>query len=107
MKNLFLYSVILTLVLSFTGSPAAARKMAEVEFDDSISIEGKRLTLNGLAVRSKRVLFFNHKIYVAGLYLETKCQEGEAILASDTPRHLVTHFLHSRVTRQQLTDAWE
>jgi hypothetical protein len=62
---------------------------------------------NGLAVRSKRILFFNYKIYVAALYLLNEARNGEAILASDTPRHLVTHFLHSKITRRQLTDAWK
>lgn len=107
MKNLFLYCIVLTLVFSLITSPASARKEAGVKFDDSISIEGTKLNLNGLAVRSKRVLFFNYKIYVAGLYVVNKTHDGEAILASDTPRHLVTHFLHSKVTRKQLTDAWK
>ncbi|MGM0598664.1 MAG: chalcone isomerase family protein [Candidatus Rifleibacteriota bacterium] len=107
MKNCLLYCFVLTLVFSLIGSAASARKRAGVQFEDSISIEGTELTLNGLAVRSKRVLFFNYGIYVAGLYLENKSQDGEAILASDTARHLVTHFLHSRVSRKQLTDVWK
>lgn len=107
MKNLFFYCVVLTLVFSFFTNPSHARRRAGVEFKDSITIEGNKLKLNGLAMRTKRVLFFNYRIYVAGLYLPEKCQNGEAILASDTPRHLVTHFLHSRVSRRQLTDAWK
>jgi len=107
MKNCLLYCVILTLFFSLIGSPTHAVERAGVQFEDSIEIEGARLTLNGLAVRSERVLFMNFKIYVAGLYLLNKSQDGEAILASDTPRHLVMHFLHSKVRRKELTDAWK
>ncbi len=107
MKNCLLSFVILTLFFSLTGSPAQALEKAGVQFEDSIEIEGTRLTLNGLAVRSEQVLFMNFKIYVAGLYLLNKTQDGEAILASDTHRHLVMHFLHSRVRRKELTDAWK
>lgn len=107
MKNCLLCCVALTLFFSLTGSPARALERAGVEFEESIDIEGARLTLNGLAVRSEQVLFMNFKIYVAGLYLLNKSQDGEAIIASDTPRHLVMHFLHSRVRRKELTDAWK
>jgi hypothetical protein len=99
--------VVLTLFLSLIGSPVQAREMAGVPFAESISIEGTTLTLNGLAVRSERVLFLNYRIFVAGLYVLNKTQDGEAILASDTPRHLIVHFLYSRVRRKQLTDAWK
>lgn len=107
MKNLLFSCVVLMLAFSLIASPAPAKKMAGIEFEDSINIEGTKLILNGLAMRSKRVLFFNYQIYVAGLYVLNKTQDGEAILASDTPRHLITHFLHSKVTRKQLTDAWQ
>lgn len=107
MKNCLLYCVGLTLLLSFIGSYAHAIEKAGVEFEESIVIEGARLTLNGLAVRSEQVLFMNFKIYVAGLYVLNKTQDGEAILESDSPRHLVMHFLHSRVRRKELTDAWK
>jgi hypothetical protein len=95
------------LAFSLIITPAHARKRGGVEFADSITIDGTKLTLNGLAMRTKRVLFFNYRIYVAGLYLPEKCQNGEAILASDSTRHLITHFLHSRVSRKQLVDAWK
>ncbi|PKL43098.1 MAG: hypothetical protein CVV41_11890 [Candidatus Riflebacteria bacterium HGW-Riflebacteria-1] len=107
MKNCLLYCIVLTLFFSLTGNPAQARERAGVKFEESISIEGTELTLNGLALRSERVLFMNFNIYAAGLYVLNKTQDAEAILASDTPRHLVTHFLHSRVSRKELTDAWK
>lgn len=107
MNNCLLYCVVLTLFFLITGSPVLARERAGVQFEESIPIEGTQLTLNGLALRSERVLFMNFNVYVAGLYVLTKTQDGEAILASDTPRHLVTHFLHSKVSRKELTDAWK
>lgn len=107
MKNFLFFSVVLTLFLVLIESPAQARERAGVQFEEALSIEGTQLVLNGLAVRSEKVLFMNFNIYVAGLYVLNKTQDAEAILASDTPRHLITHFLHSRVSRKQLTDAWK
>lgn len=107
MKNCLLYSVLFTFFFPLIGSPALARERAGVKFEESISIDDTQLNLNGLAVRSERVLFMNFNVYVAGLYLTNKTQNGEAILASDTTRHLITHFLHSRVRRKELTDAWK
>ncbi|KAF1079627.1 MAG: hypothetical protein GQF41_4185 [Candidatus Rifleibacterium amylolyticum] len=107
MKNCLLYCVVLTLFFSLSDNPAQARERVGVKFEESVSIEGTELTLNGLAVRSEKFLFMNFNIYVAGLYVLNKTNDGEAILASDTPRHLITHFLHSRVRRKELTDAWQ
>ena len=78
-----------------------------MQFDESITIEGNELVLNGLALRTERVLFINHRVFVAALYLENKSQDSQAILESDTPRHLIMHFLHSRIRRRELTDGWK
>jgi len=107
MKFCLIYCVVLTLFFSIIGSPVKARERAGVKFEETINIEGTELVLNGLALRSEKVLFMNFNVYVAGLYVVNKTQDAEAILASDTPRHLITHFLHSRVSRKQLTDAWK
>ncbi len=107
MKNCLCCCVVLTLFFSLIESPAQAREKAGVKFEESISIEGNDLVLNGLAIRTERVLFLNFRVFVAGLYVLKKSQEGEAIIASDTPRHLVMHFLHSRVSRKELTDGWK
>lgn len=107
MKSFLLCAILLAFLFPLIESPVWARERAGVKFEESISIDDTQLTLNGLALRSERVLFMNFNVYVAGLYLLNKTQDGEAILASDTPRHLITHFLHSRVTRKELTDAWK
>lgn len=107
MKSCLFYCVVLTLLISLLANPAQARERAGVKFEETMTIDGTQLVLNGLAVRSEKVLFMNFNVYVAGLYVVNKTQDAEAILASDTPRHLITHFLHSRVSRKQLTDAWK
>ncbi|MEW6708694.1 MAG: chalcone isomerase family protein [Candidatus Riflebacteria bacterium] len=107
MKKCVLCCDLLTLLFPLIASPARALEKAGVKFEESITVDGSPLTLNGLALRSERVLFMNFNVYVAGLYLLNKTQDQEAILASDKPRHLITHFLHSRITRKEMTDAWK
>jgi hypothetical protein len=92
----------LALVLvCFFAVPIVAGTLAGVTLPDSMDVEGQQLVLNGLALR-KKVVF---KVYVAGLYLPTKEQSGEKILAADGPRCTVMHFLRS-VSPKQVNEAW-
>ncbi len=58
--------------------------------------------LNGLGLRKKFVV----KVYVAGLYLEKKSSDADAIVKGDAPRRLVMHFLHS-ASKSQMADAFQ
>ncbi len=63
---------------------AMAGELKGVKMPDSLTVEGKTLTLNGLGLRKK--LVFN--VYVGGLYLETKSSDPDAILKADTARRV-------------------
>ena len=86
------------------GPVVQAKEIADVHFEDSISVPGidSSLQLNGLGIRYK--LFF--KIYIAALYLETPAQEVEALLQSNTARRLVMHFLYDEVSEGKLVKGW-
>ena len=82
--------------------PAAAGELAGVEMPDTATVGGERLVLNGMGLRKKLWV----KVYVAGLYLPAKQPDGQRVLAADTPRRTVMHFLYD-VDREKICDAWE
>jgi Chalcone isomerase-like len=94
-----LYSALLALFLAL---PAGAGTLAGVTLPDKAEVKGQSLVLNGMGLRSK----FFIKVYVAGLYLAQKEKAPAAILAADTPRRQVMHFLYS-VSKEQMCEAWE
>ena len=69
---------------------------------DTAQVGGKKLVLNGLGVRTKYMV----KVYVAGLYLEQKSSDANAIIKSDAPKQIVMQFLHG-ASKSQMTDAFD
>jgi len=72
-----------------------------VTMEDSITVDGQTLVLNGMALRKK----FIFKVYVAGLYLPQKETSAEKILGSDGMRRLVMHWVRG-VGTGKINDAW-
>jgi len=69
---------------------------------DSIQIEQTLLRLNGMALYRK----FTFPILVASLYWSRQESDPKVILASDSARRYVAHFLHN-VSAKRITDAWK
>lgn len=67
----------------------AAVEVAGVKFDDSITLAGQPLKLNGAGVRTK-VIF---KVYAAGLYLSEKKTSVPDVLALAGPRRVAITML--------------
>ncbi len=84
------------------GTAAQAAAVAGVNVPDGADAEGTALVLNGAGLRSK--LFI--KVYVGALYLPAKESNAAKILAADTARETVFHFLYS-VSKSQMCDAWD
>jgi hypothetical protein len=89
------------LALSLT-LPAGAASLAGVTLPDKAEVGGQALVLNGLALRSK----FFIKVYVGGLYLPHKEKAAAKVLAEDSPRRMVMHFLYG-VSKDQMCEAWQ
>ncbi len=89
-------------LVSTLAAPALAGELAGVTLPDTAKAGDKDLVLNGLGLRKK--LFI--KIYVGGLYLAAKERDAAKILAGDTPRRIVMHFLYG-VSPGQMCDAWD
>ncbi len=73
--------------------PAAEGEIAlkGVSMPVTMQFEGKTLQLNGMGLRTK-IIF---KVYVAGLYLETRSGDGLAIAASEQTKRMELVFLRS------------
>jgi hypothetical protein len=91
-----------TVLLMLASAPALdAASLAGVNLPDSATVGGKSLVLNGLGVRTE----FMVKVYVAGLYLEQKSTDPDAIIKADAPKRIVMHFLHD-ASKKQMADAF-
>ena len=90
------------LLALFLSLPAGAGSLAGVNLPDKTEVKGQTLVLNGLGLRTK----FFIKVYVGALYLPQKEKAAAKILAADTSRRMVMHFLYS-VNKEQMCDAWK
>ncbi len=94
--------LILAGTLALTAVTASAATIAGVKIEDTSSVAGQNLVLNGAALRKKFVV----KVYVGALYLPSKQANAAAILAADAPRRQVMHFLYD-VDKGKMAEAWE
>ncbi len=85
------------------ASPAGAAELAGVTLPDQVAVEGRTLLLNGMGLR--QATFLRVDVYVAGLYLEEKSSEADAIIESETTKRIVMRFVRS-VGRKDLVKAW-
>ncbi len=96
-----LISLALAMFVSFATIALNAATLAGVTLPDSQQVAGKSLVLNGLGLRTKMMV----KVYVAGLYLEQKSSDPNAIMKSDTSKRIVMHFTHG-ASKSQMADAF-
>jgi hypothetical protein len=101
MKLVRFLSVLFLLALFSTSADAAQK--GGVTMPDTAEVGGKTLVLNGMGIREATIL--NIDVYVAGLYLETKSQDGGAILGSNENKRLVLKFVRD-VEKNDVTKAW-
>jgi hypothetical protein len=89
--------------VALAAGEADAGKLAGVSMPETVTVAGKRLTLNGMGLREATV--FDVDVYVAGLYVEQPSSEPAALLAPDQPKMLVLKFVRD-VDRDDMVDAW-
>lgn len=84
---------LLTLLALPCGLYAApeTRSLKGVSMPVSMELDGKKLQLNGLGLRTKVVF----KVYVGGLYLEKTSKDGMEIAASEQLKRIDLVFLRS------------
>jgi len=84
-------------------SPVYAASLGGVNMPNQTTVNGKTLVLNGLGMRT--ATFLKVRVYVIGLYLETKSSEAKAIIESNQAKRIELHFVHD-VTAKELRNGW-
>jgi hypothetical protein len=82
---------------------SAATEVDGVTLPDKQDVAGVHFQLNGTALRTYSV--FGVHVYIAGLYLQRRLTDPEAILSSDGPKLLHFVFLHD-VDAGEARDSW-
>ncbi len=83
------------LALAFTGAAHAA-EVSGVKVDDTATVAGKSLVLNGAGMRKKFVI----NVYVAALYLSEKKSSPADVQALATPKR-VTLYIQREVSSDE------
>lgn len=99
MRRVVVMFLVTLLVVPF----CLAGELVGVKMPDEVTVSGKTVKLNGMGVRKKLWV----KVYVGGLYLETKSSNAAAIVDSDQAKRVVMHFLTDRATKEKMDDAWK
>lgn len=98
MKRILLAVVFLLLL----GSSALALTVARVSVEPTVTLNGQSLNLNGAGLRSK----FFIKVYVGALYAERKLGSAAAVLADPGSKLILMRFIHSKVAKEKILDAF-
>ncbi len=85
-------AALLACAVLLVTAPTRAGELAGVKMDDTLTLGGEQLALNGLSVRTATLL--KVKVYVIGLYLEERSQDDAAIISSKQRKRVVMHFVH-------------
>lgn len=86
-------------------SPTASAAECEgVKFADTVTVDGKKLVLNGLGMREATI--FSVDVYVAGLYVEKKSKNPKELLDTSKPIKFVMKFVRD-VSRDDVAGAYK
>lgn len=105
MKRLVVFAVLVGLLCG----PGAVLADDEVEvlgvkLPKTKVVEGKTLTLNGVAYRTAALGFV--KVYAVGFYLERPTRDAQAVIHSDQVKQLYFHYLTSKATAEKLRNGF-
>jgi hypothetical protein len=84
--------------------PVSGKECHGVTVPEQTTVQASPLTLNGVGLRQATMLKVN--VYVAALYVTQPSADANAILAANTPKQIVLHFVRN-VDSKDLKEAWE
>jgi Chalcone isomerase-like len=99
MKNLT-RPILVATALTMSMLAAQAAEVSGIKFDETATVGGKPLVLNGIGVRYKLV-----KVYALGLYLSEKKNQSADVLALTTPKRFRLVLLRE-ITSDELGQAF-
>ena len=91
-------------LMACLAAPAWARELAGVTLPERTTVEESTLVLNGMGLRE--VTWLKIKVYAAGLYLEMKSSDSEAILSDELPKRMIFVFVRP-VGRKSMIKEWD
>lgn len=91
------------LLTLFLAGPAAAVEVAGVNLDPSVTVNNHPLMLNGYGLRKK--LFV--KVYIGSLYASKAFTSAQAALSDNGDKVIRMNFLHSKVDKEKIIDAFK
>jgi len=86
------------------AAPAWAGELAGVTLPEQTTVEESTLVLNGMGPRE--ATWLKIKVYVAGLYLQAKSSDADAILRAEDPKRIVFVFVR-QVGRKRMIKEWD
>ncbi|MBU2490330.1 MAG: chalcone isomerase family protein [Proteobacteria bacterium] len=81
---------------------ASAREVAGAQIPEILTLEGRKLSLQGTAIRKK----FFVKVYVGALYTTHPMTTGRDVILANEPMVLRMHFIRAGVSPETLRDSW-
>lgn len=96
--------VLVGAMMALSVGTVVGKECQGVNVPEQTQVQASSLTLNGLGLRQATML--KVKVYVAALYVAQKSTDANAILASNTPKQIVLHFMRD-VDGADLKKAWE
>ena len=97
-------AVLVSVIMAWSVGAVSGKECQGVNVPEQTQVQASLLTLNGLGLRQATMLKVN--VYVAALYVAQQSTDANAILASNTPKQLVLHFVRD-VDGTDLKKAWE
>lgn len=96
--------IILSLLLSLLlASSAMAVEVAGVNLEPAVTVNSQSLKLNGYGIRKK--LFV--KVYIGSLYTTKKFGSAGDLLADSSDKLIRMNFLHSKVDKEKIIEAYQ
>ncbi|HET9480983.1 MAG TPA: chalcone isomerase family protein [Candidatus Polarisedimenticolia bacterium] len=86
------------------AAPAGAGELAGVTLPERTTVEQSTLVLNGMG--SREATWLKIRVYVAGLYLEARSFDPDAIIHAEIPKRIVFVFVRS-VGRNRMIKEWD
>lgn len=86
----------------FSAGAAMAASVGGVDIPERATVGGQVLALNGAGLRTK----FMVKVYAGALYLPRPAATTEEALSMEGPKRMHMHFIHKKLKKKKLTDAW-
>jgi hypothetical protein len=75
-----------------------------IDFPTTQTLEGKELTLNGVATRKAMGII---KVFAAGFYLETPTHDPEEVITSEQVKYFHFHYLTDKATAEKLSNGFK